>query len=336
MTKHKAPTQVTLAPTHEETELHRFVQRYWKLGVSAAVGVAVVIVGVQMMREQGSKAEVESWRRLGQEVGFGSANLRTPSAAVLGDLADELQDQVAGPWAKAIQVGESLRKEDYEGARKELEELEARWPHHPLVTTPLYPEDDGTRRTLRQHVEARIPALKAWEAGLPGLFANPPLPEGSPRVRLNTSQGAIVVGLYAERAPEHVENFLKLCREGFYDGTKFHRVVRGQLIQGGDPNTREGDPSTWGQGGPGYKIPAEASGLWHFPDVLAAAKQQDDTESSGSQFYITTSDVHSLDGAYTVFGVVVEGKDVVEAIGAAPVDGEKPLEPVVIESTEVL
>jgi len=264
MAKHKAPTQVTIASTQEETEFHQLVNRYWKPAAGIAVLAAGGILLSQYLGQQSQEAEYDSWRRLSQEVTFSFGAIQTPSTTVLAGLASDLDDGVAGPWAKALEIGEALRTEEYDTARRALDELEASHPDHPVVTAALYPlpgDEDGTHRTLRQHVEAGIPALEAWEEAHPGLFTNPDLPADAPQVRIKTDHGDLVLGLYSDLAPEHTENFLKHCREGFYDGTKFHRVIRNQLIQGGDPNTREGEPETWGQGGPGYTIEAEIGDL---------------------------------------------------------------------------
>jgi cyclophilin family peptidyl-prolyl cis-trans isomerase len=133
---------------------------------------------------------------------------------------------------------------------------------------------------------------------------------------------------------------LKLCKEGYYDGTKFHRVVRGFMIQGGDPNSKDKDPSEWGQGGPDYTIAPEPSGLYHFAGVLSAAKKPGDKEESGSQFFLTSDPAHYLDGEHTVFGQVTAGQEVVRAIAQAPVAQEgsrdRPLTPVAIDSVEVV
>jgi cyclophilin family peptidyl-prolyl cis-trans isomerase len=127
---------------------------------------------------------------------------------------------------------------------------------------------------------------------------------------ISTAKGDIVVQLYPEVAPLTVDNFVELSREGFYDGLTFHRVEPGFVIQGGDPN---GD----GSGGPGYTVPAEI-GLTHTKGAIAMARTSDavnpDRASSGSQFYIALEALPQLDGAYTVFGQVVEGMDVVESI----------------------
>jgi len=122
-----------------------------------------------------------------------------------------------------------------------------------------------------------------------------------------TAKGDIVIELNSEVAPKTVENFVKLAREGFYDGLTFHRVEPSLLIQGGDPKGN-------GTGGPGYDLPAEISDLKHVPGTLATARKGDavnpERRSSGSQFYICLTPLPSLDGQYTIFGQVVEGLDV--------------------------
>lgn len=334
MAKHRAATQVSLAPTHQETELHRFVQRYWKMAAGLAVALAVGIL-FQVWRDQRGQVDRHtSWDRLRDEVRL-QFGVQAPDAAVVASLAEELAKEPAGPWAKAVEIGKRLQDEDLQGAERAAQELAGKWPEHPLATM-AFPFDGRAPRTLSDQLAARLEALEAWEAAHPGLFANPPLAEDAPRVALTTAQGRIVLGVDQERAPKHAENFLRLVREGFYDGLKFHRVVPGYCIQGGDPNTRDGAPETWGLGGPGYTVEAERTGLVHFPFVLAAAKKGGDEGSSGSQFYITTAAVHGWDGQYVVFGRVLEGEDVVRAIAGQPVEGDRPTAPVVIERAEVV
>ena len=148
------------------------------------------------------------------------------------------------------------------------------------------------------------------EAGAPA-----PLPATN-FYEIATPAGAFVVRL-SDETPGHRDNFKKLAAEGFYDGTTFHRVIRGFMIQGGDPNSRDDDPVDDGQGGPGYTLPAEiVPGLRHTVGALAAARQGDavnpERRSSGSQFYVVTGNARHLDGQYTVFGHVVEGLDVLD------------------------
>ena len=130
---------------------------------------------------------------------------------------------------------------------------------------------------------------------------------------IETNLGKISFKLLPELAPETVRNFEKLAREGFYDGTLFHRIIPGFMIQGGDPNTKGGDKSTWGMGGPGYTIKAEFNSRSHLRGIVSMARAQD-PDSAGSQFFIVTSDSPFLDRQYTVFGEVIEGMDIADKI----------------------
>ncbi len=161
---------------------------------------------------------------------------------------------------------------------------------------------------------------------------------------IETSKGTIVVELHEKDAPQHVANFKKLATEGLYRGTTFHRIVPGFVIQGGDPNSKDGDLANDGQGGTGYTIPAEINRK-HERGALAAARQGDaynpTRASSGSQFYICLQPLDMLDGQYTVYGKVIEGMEVVDAIALRPRItsdphlGEQPAEKVVIKDVRV-
>lgn len=139
------------------------------------------------------------------------------------------------------------------------------------------------------------------------------------RATMNTDKGRMTLSFYDDVAPGHVRNFCALAQKGFYDGLAFHRVVRGFMIQGGCPNTREGAGGVPGTGGPGYRIQAEFNDRPHKRGVLSMARSQD-PNSAGSQFFICHADCPSLDGSYTAFGEVVEGSDVLDAIAAVEVD----------------
>ena len=137
---------------------------------------------------------------------------------------------------------------------------------------------------------------------------------------LETAQGTIVIRLREDAAPKTCANFKKLVRSGFYDGTYFHRVIPSFMIQGGDPNTKNADPSDDGQGGPGYTVPAEIK-LKHVRGAVATARTSDAVnpkrDSSGSQFFIDLKDLPSLDaGGYTVFGEVISGMETADKIVA--------------------
>ncbi len=130
---------------------------------------------------------------------------------------------------------------------------------------------------------------------------------------IETNQGKIEFNLLPDIAPETVRNFKKLANSGYYDGTLFHRVIPGFMIQGGDPNTKQPDKSKWGQGGPGYSLKAEFSSRSHLSGIVSMARATD-PDSAGSQFFIVTTDSTFLNGQYTVFGEVTEGMDVAEKI----------------------
>jgi len=136
---------------------------------------------------------------------------------------------------------------------------------------------------------------------------------------LETKFGKITLKFFPEVAPKHVNSFIGLASSGFYDGTTFHRVVPGFVIQGGDPNSKSEDRSKHGTGGPGYTLEAEFSDLPHKRGTLSMARAAH-PDSAGSQFFICVADAASLNGQYTVFGEVSGGMDVVDEIVAQPRD----------------
>jgi cyclophilin family peptidyl-prolyl cis-trans isomerase len=142
---------------------------------------------------------------------------------------------------------------------------------------------------------------------------------------MDTDYGQIKIKLNGQAAPKHVENFKKLAREGFYDGLAFHRAVPNLLIQGGDPNTRSDDRTSWGVSAPGQpRVPAEFSDIPFKRGTLGAARGPD-VNSATSQFFICLRDFPGWNGQYTVFGDVIEGIDVVEKIASLPTDARERL-----------
>jgi peptidyl-prolyl cis-trans isomerase B (cyclophilin B) len=159
---------------------------------------------------------------------------------------------------------------------------------------------------------------------------------------IKTSEGEMVVQFWTDAAPNTIENFKKLARSGFYDGTIFHRIVQGFMIQGGDPLTK--DPkkeNSYGTGGPGYKIKAEFNDHSHERGVLSMARDPN-PDSAGSQFFICLAPVTRLDHEYTTFGKLIKGDDVLGKIGDTPVgrnsggENSKPAKRVVIESIKIV
>jgi peptidyl-prolyl cis-trans isomerase B (cyclophilin B) len=159
---------------------------------------------------------------------------------------------------------------------------------------------------------------------------------------IKTSEGDMVVQFWTDAAPNTVENFKKLARQGFYDGTIFHRIVKGFMIQGGDPNSKDpAKENSYGEGGPGYNIKAEFNDHSHDRGVISMARGPD-PDSAGSQFFICLAPVHRLDRQYTTFGKLIKGEDALEKIGDTPVtrnsmgEPSKPTKRVVIESIKIV
>ena len=166
-----------------------------------------------------------------------------------------------------------------------------------------------------------------------------PMPnETAPRVVLRTTAGDLTLELWPDVAPGTVENFTKLAREGFYNGTAFHRIIKGFMIQGGCPNTKPGAKGIPGTGGPGYQIKAEFNDRPHVRGVVSMARSSN-PDSAGCQFFICHGDARFLDRQYTAFGKLVAGDDVLEKIATIPCSGPErstPSERVEIRSVEVL
>ncbi|HXV68571.1 MAG TPA: peptidylprolyl isomerase [Nitrospira sp.] len=140
------------------------------------------------------------------------------------------------------------------------------------------------------------------------------------------SLGEMVLRFFPDVAPDHVKNFVKLSREGFYNGTIFHRVIPGFMIQGGDPNSKSHDRTAHGTGGPGYKVKAEFNSTPHKRGIVSMARAND-PDSAGSQFFICVAEATFLDWQYTVFGEVISGMDVADKVVSMKRDGrDNPLE----------
>ena len=154
-------------------------------------------------------------------------------------------------------------------------------------------------------------------------------------VELHTSAGEIHIRLYPQIAPNHVKNFIDLAASGFYDGTRFHRVIPGFMIQGGDPNTKSDDVATWGIGGSGRNVAAEFNAVKHRRGIVSMARSMS-ADSASSQFFIVVADAPFLDNQYTVFGEVVRGMEVADAIVNAPRNkSDRPDQPVSITAARV-
>ena len=163
-------------------------------------------------------------------------------------------------------------------------------------------------------------------------------PAATEQALIKTAYGEMKIAFWPDVAPKTVENFKKLAREGYYDGTAFHRIIKGFMVQGGCPNTKEGARGMPGTGGPGYQIKAEFNKKTHARGVISMARSSD-PDSAGSQFFIVHGDAKFLDGQYTAFGELVSGDDVLEKLAGVPTKGPErstPVERVAIESIKIV
>ncbi len=154
---------------------------------------------------------------------------------------------------------------------------------------------------------------------------------------LTTSAGELVLEFWPDVAPGHVKNFQDLAKKGFYDGTCFHRVIKGFMIQGGDPlTTDDSKEDSWGTGGPGYQIKAEFNDKAHTRGVLSMARSQN-PNSAGSQFFICHGEARFLDRQYTAFGKLIRGDDVLEKIATTPTHpGDRPKTKITLTSVKIV
>jgi len=193
----------------------------------------------------------------------------------------------------------------------------------------------------------KLPILMLLLVGAAAFAADEKKEEKSPMNSSNevavikTNEGDMVVQFWTDAAPNTIENFKKLARQGFYDGTIFHRIVKEFMIQGGDPNSKDpAKENSYGQGGPGYNIKAEFNDHSHDRGVISMARGPD-PDSAGSQFFICLAPVHRLDHQYTTFGKLIKGQDVLEKIGDISTtrnsmgEPSKPTKRVVIETIKI-
>ena len=186
------------------------------------------------------------------------------------------------------------------------------------------PEKDSLEEEMMRHRRTIIGIAiclllsGAWLFGIAALFAADPSSGKAPKALIKTKFGDMEIVFFPDKAPKHVENFVKLAKAGFYNGTIFHRVIPGFMIQGGDPNTKDPNkPETYGMGGPSEKLKAEFNDTPHRRGILSMARTND-PNSAGSQFFIVVKDSNFLDRQYTAFGEVVKGIEVADKIVNLP------------------
>lgn len=306
----------------------------WAQTLLLAVAVAFAAWAVLgFVRSQKEKALGDEWRSFAN---FESA-LRTgtgESTVPIESVVEPLR-----PWAKLEQANRSLAQPRPDAAA--LNEAKGRFES-------LAKDASAGPAALgivaggfgAEAVASSIGGLDAWEKAHAQLADNP-APASAPRAKFVTDQGSFEIAFYSEAAPEHVKNFTKLIQEGFYNGTKFHRVTKSGIfiVQGGDPNTKEDKTETWGQGKLGDGLKVEKNRMGHFVGAVAMAQpslQPGEKKSSGCQFYIVYAPSHSLDRNYTVFGKVVSGMEAIRKIADSNLVAgtERPATPAIVTQTE--
>ena len=328
MAKHKAATEITIIQ-EERSAFAETVDRYKWHGLGLLVIISAFIVWRQRAGEAAVKVERADWAEF-----YEAQNGQDDVSEALAEAITRIKDPSVASWAGMEKTIRQAGDRSFGAAEEALSQ--ARNNGSAILTKMTFPVgSEGTEETLFQSMERQIATEKAFHAENDFIYSNPPLPDDAPVVEFQTDQGTIAVGLYMDYAP-HVKN---MTVGEAYDGVRFHRVVGGQFIQGGDPNSREEDATTWGTGGPGYTVPKEDSVLKHVAGALAAAKPGGAKDSSGSQFYITAQPMHrQFDGGYVVYGQVIEGLEIVESIsnGAIREDkAETPVEPVTIVTAKI-
>ena len=249
MAQHKAPTSVTVAPLAEKTPFEQWVSRYWVHCALGFLAIVLFVVVRHFMNRQATQAMDVNWSLItSQTTPNPLTQIPEGEPDDLARLATDLAGSQAGAAARLLEIRSRIDGGDYTGARTALAALRQEHADSPLLGGTY--QVDGQSTTLDDLLGRRIDEREAWEKDLLELQSNPELPEGSPRVRLNTAEGSILLGLYQEEAPGHTANFLKLCGEGYYDGTRFHRIQKGFMIQGGRPQQPLRGSGDLGSGGP--------------------------------------------------------------------------------------
>jgi len=339
MAKHKAPTEVTVALHEEKSGLATFVEKHWVKGAIVAVMVSGFILYQQWQSRQAAEVVDASWTRLMSAVEESGGGELIGDPDLIDGLSSELEGTIAAPWALFLKARGLREQGEYDAAVAVLLEIKERYPEHPLVRDKRTRGDSATPLSAIEHLSKVFNAEAEWRSTQPQLFDNPAPPPGSPTVTIQTDYGDIVVALYQDLAPKHSENLIQLAQDGFYNGIKIHRTAFGQMLETGDPLTKEegSDPLEWGKQGIEHSVETEETGLFHFAGYLSMNKLATDEGSNGSLFAITVQDVHYRNDQNVVFGKVVEGLEVAQEIAALPADpsGQRPSDPVVIQSMTV-
>ncbi len=315
--------------------------RFWVVRGTAAltlgIGVAFAAGFVRSSLQASKEAQkAEAWKAYEKfESGFrGFFSTNSDPAPPIDSIPESVR-----PWARLQVAHKPLQEAKLDEAKTLYASLASDLPTS-VAATGLLPGRSGANA-----IAGSIEALHRFESEHPALTQNP-APSEDRRARIVTELGTIEIGFYPDASPQHVDAFRKLIEDGFYVGTKFHRVVPGTqgkigIVQGGDPKSKDDTLRLeWGTGSHGDGIPVEKNRLAHLRGAVAMAQPSaagGPAKSSGCQFYIVTHPSPSLDRKYTVFGSVISGMDVVDQLSSAALDpnSDRPVKAVSITKTEI-
>ncbi|MFT7485162.1 MAG: hypothetical protein ACI9F9_001009, partial [Candidatus Paceibacteria bacterium] len=284
MATHKAPSDVTIVTHEDRSSFAEFVDKHWLKAAALAVLATAGILFNQYQKNQDAAAVDKSWEDLMASVEEDQRGALIGDPEVLKAATATLKGTLAGPWALYFQATSLREEKRYDEAIAVLAQIKAEYPEHPLAKDTQTYGESVTPLTQIEYLSKVYTSEQKWRKESPAIFLNPEPAAGSPKARLQTDQGDILVVLDAARAPKQVENFIKLAGEGFYDGLLIHRSAYGQMIETGDPTTREvdSDALSWGQTGADDNVEKEDTGLSHFGGVLSAMMIAGTEETSGS------------------------------------------------------
>lgn len=340
MAEHKTAAEVTVVAHEEQSAFAAFVERHWmKAAIVALIGT-VAILGTQYKASEDAAAVQANWDTLMACVDDTGGGIPTGDTAAIEAVLPSIAGTDAEAWGLFYLAASHRSENQYTEAVAVLGRLKDGHPKHPLVADMRTFGASDTPMSRVAYLTNVYASESEWRTKSPGLFANPEPAATAPRARIQTDHGDILVALDAERAPKHVENFTKLVNEGFYNGMKVHRSSFGQVMETGDPTTKDAEslPITWGQKGADENVEKEETGLSHFSGVLSANQVVGTEESSGSLITITAENAHHLNDRNVVFGHVVEGLDIVKEIALLPAGpgGQTPAEPAVIQNITIV
>ena len=337
-------------PENPEEEERSLLEKVFDFKIHITVGIVVLVIlvlavvivkGMQESKESDAWSQSKELRKKAYQALSSEENMQE-ALRELEDQVESFSGREVHPWLLFFQARLNSGLGRLEQAQRILEQLNTLYPNHPFTNPDHFVPGDKPLSTVEWE---RLKSRMEFEKKHGKRFSDRPKPKEGLSVTLKIKDfGDIKVGFFVHVAPIHAANFIKLARDGFFNGTTIHRITDSR-IQGGDPDSKDEDLKNDGRGDPGYTVEKEIrlNPALHTRGTLSAASSNKDGPDSGSQFFVCTIDSKHLDGKYTPFGEVLAGIDVVEKISHEGTYGENtdgiaadhPIAKIVIESVEV-